>query len=91
MRIRWTPPAVADLESINTYLKEHHPQYREQTMRKLYTRIRDLKTAPNVGRPGRVEGTREIFFPPMPYVAVYRVHAESIEVWRIYHTAQNRP
>ena len=60
-------------------------------MRKLYEKIRDLKTAPYVGRPGRVEGTREIFFPPMPYVAVYRVHAQSIEVWRIFHTAQNRP
>jgi plasmid stabilization system protein ParE len=25
MRIRWTPPAAADLHSISEYLKEHHP------------------------------------------------------------------
>jgi len=30
-------------------------------------------------------------FPPMPYVAVYRVNGQTIEVWRIYHAAQNRP
>jgi len=31
------------------YLKEHLPQYREQTMRKLYEKIRDLKNVPFVG------------------------------------------
>lgn len=60
-------------------------------MRKLYEQIRALKDTPYRGRPGRVEGTREILFPPMPYIAVYRVHQQSIEVWRIYHTAQDRP
>jgi len=60
-------------------------------MRKLYEGIRNLKNAPYIGRPGRVEGTRELLFPPMPYIAVYRVHEETIEVWRIYHTSQHRP
>jgi plasmid stabilization system protein ParE len=39
MRIRWTPPAAADMQGIGDYLKEDHPQYREATMRKLYDRI----------------------------------------------------
>lgn len=91
MRIRWTPPAAADLHSISNYLKEHHPQYRQPSMRKLYEKIRALKDAPYLGRPGRVQGTREILFPPLPYIAVYRVHEQSIEILRIYHTAQNRP
>jgi plasmid stabilization system protein ParE len=68
MRIRWTPPAVKDMQGISDYLKDHHPRY----------------------RPGRIEGTREILFSPMPYVAVYRVHEQAIEVWRIRHTAQSR-
>ena len=91
MRIRWTPPAVADLQSISDYLKVHHAYYRQPTMRKLYEGIRNLKNAPYISRPGRVEGTRELLFPPMPYIAVYRVHEETIEVWRIYHTSQDRP
>ena len=90
MRIRWTPPAAADMLSISEYLREHHPRYRQPTMRKLYKKIRALKDAPYLGRPGRVEGTREILFPPMPYIAVYRVHEQSIEIWRIYHTSQDR-
>jgi toxin ParE1/3/4 len=80
MRIRWMPPAAADLQSISEYLKEHHPQYRQPTMRKLHETIRALKESPHRGRPGRVGGTWELLFPPMPYIAVYRVHEQSIEI-----------
>jgi addiction module RelE/StbE family toxin len=90
MRIRWTPPAVADMESISDYLKNHRPQYRHPTMRKLYQGIQSLKDAPYRGRPGLVEGTRELLFAPMPYVIVYSAREGSIEIWRIYHTSQNR-
>jgi toxin ParE1/3/4 len=90
MRIRWTPAAAADLESISQYLKEHHPRYHDPTMRMLYGAIRDLSLSPERGRPGREEGTREILFPPTPYVAVYRVRQQTLEVIRIYHAAQDR-
>jgi toxin ParE1/3/4 len=91
MRIRWTPAAAADLQGINDYLKEHHPGHRDPTMRKLYGTIRALKESPGRGRAGREEGTREILFSPTPYVAVYRVREQIIEVMRIYHAAQDRP
>ena len=91
MRIRWTTAAAADMQVISDYLKDHHPHYRQPTMRKLYERIRALKDAPHIGRPGRESQTREIFFAPMPYVAVYRVRENTIEIVRIYHTAQDRP
>ena len=90
MRIRWTPPAAADMQAISDYLREQHPQYRESTLRKLYSGIRSLKDAAYRGRLGRVEGTREILFLPMPYVAVYSVRDGCIEIWRIYHTSQDR-
>ena len=90
MRIRWTPPAAADMQSISDYLREHRPHYRQPTLRKLYEKLRTLKDAPQLGRPGRIEGTREILFPPLPYVAVYRVHEQSIEIWRLFHTSQDR-
>jgi len=83
MRIRWTPPTVKDMQGISDYLKDHHPRYRQPTMRKLYEKILALKETPHIGRPGRIEGTRELLFSPMPYVAVYRADRQAIEVWRI--------
>ena len=33
----------------------------------------------------------ENFHSPLPYIAVYRLKEQSIEVLRIYHGAQDRP
>ena len=91
MRIRWTPAAAADLQSISDYLKQHHPHYRLPTMRKLYDTIRSLRQSPYRGRPGSEEGTREILFPPVPYVAVYRVKERAVEVLRIITAHKTDP
>jgi len=76
MRIRWTPAAAADLEHVGNYLEARHPQYRQPTMRKLYEAIRSLREWPYRGRVGREDGARELLFPPLPYIAVYRVEKQ---------------
>jgi toxin ParE1/3/4 len=72
------------------YLKDHHPHYRQPTLSKVYAAVRSLKERPHRGRTGREEGTRELLFPPLPYIAVYRVKGQTIEVLRVYHGAQDR-
>ena len=91
MRIRWTPAAAADLQGIGDYLSEHHPHFRQQTLRQLYEGVRSLKDSPYRGKPGREAGSRELLFTPMPYVVVYRAREQVIAVLRVFHTAQNRP
>ena len=91
MRLRWTPAAAADFENIDHYLQEHHPSYRTPTVLKLYNQIRSLKQFPNLGRPGRELGTRELLFPPLPYIVVYRLRDDAVEVLRIYHGSRNVP
>ena len=88
MRIRWTPAAASDLEQISNFLKDRHPNYWRPTITKLCEGIRALKDWPNRGRPGREAGTRELLFPPMPYIAVYRIREQTLEVLRVYHTAR---
>jgi toxin ParE1/3/4 len=79
MRIRWTPAAAADLQRISDYLTEHHPRYRDATIRKIYAALQSLKEWPYVGRTGREAGTRELLFPPLPYVAAYRVNGQTVK------------
>lgn len=90
MRIRWTPAAAADLQQISDYLQDHHPNFRIPTMRRIYREIQSLKQWPLSGRIGCEEGTRELALSPLPYVAVYRVKEQAIEVLRIYHGARER-
>jgi plasmid stabilization system protein ParE len=66
MRIRWTPAAAADLQGISDYLTEHHPRYRNPTMRKLYGTIRQLQEWPARGRPGGEKALARFCFLPRP-------------------------
>jgi toxin ParE1/3/4 len=50
-----------------------------------------LETFPNRGRIGRITGTRELVFAPLPYIAVYRVKDDAVEILRTYHSAQDWP
>jgi toxin ParE1/3/4 len=59
-------------------------------MRKLFDAVVSLKESPHRGRAGREDGTRELLFSPLPHIAVYRVKEQSVEILRIYHTAQDR-
>jgi toxin ParE1/3/4 len=40
---------------------------------------------------GREEGTRELVLPRLPYIVVYRIRGEAVELLHVYHGAQNRP
>lgn len=90
MRIRWTAPAADDLEHIKDYLQEHYPHFAQSTILRIYESIRSLKNSPRRGRLGRRSGTRELVLTPLPYIVVYRIKDETVEVLHIRHGAQER-
>ena len=57
----------------------------------IYERIDSLTAFPLLGRPGRAADTRELVIPGLPYLAVYRVKGDVIEVSRVLHGAQKWP
>ena len=89
MLLRWTVPAADDLDNIKDYLDRHYPSFAEPTVRTIYERIRSLKTAPYIGRPCHRSGTRELPLAPLPYLVVYTVTPEAVEILHIYHGSQN--
>ena len=91
MQVRWSPEAVEDLERIGRLIRRDKPMAAKNTVLTLYRGIADLGTFPNRGRSGRIEGTRELIFPSLPFIAVYRLHKEAVEVVRIYYAAQDWP
>jgi plasmid stabilization system protein ParE len=70
-------------------LLRQYPHFAEPTIRSIYQRVRSLKSAPHIGRPGHRVGTRELPLTPLPYVIVYSVRAEDVEILHIYHGAQD--
>ena len=93
MRVRWTTDAVDDLERICDYIAESRPESARRVAQSVVERISELQSFPRIGRLGRVEGTREIAFPPLPYVAVYEIldAQDEVRVLRVLHGAQQWP
>lgn len=92
MRIRWTKPAAADLNVICDYVKEHgSPAAARRVALAIYEGVSSLGQFPQRGRPGRKEGTRELAIPSMPWIAIYQLKKDSVEVIRILHGAQIWP
>jgi toxin ParE1/3/4 len=46
---------------------------------------------PEIGRKGRILGTRELIIPGLPYIVPYRVRGGVIEILGVLHTAQQWP
>ena len=90
MHVRWTPLAAEDLEQICDYLAQDSPASARRIAQAVVEGVSSLETLPNRGRPGRVAGTRELIFAPLPFVAVYEV-SDEVHVLRILHGAQQWP
>ena len=50
-----------------------------------------LREFPALGRPGRVEGTRELIIAGTPYIVPYRVRGDTVEIITVLHSAQRWP
>ena len=50
-----------------------------------------LRTFPQRGRIGLAKDTRELVFAPWPYIAVYEIIEDQVQVLRIRHASQDWP
>ncbi|HMD99813.1 MAG TPA: type II toxin-antitoxin system RelE/ParE family toxin [Terriglobia bacterium] len=92
MRIRWTEPAARDLTDICDYIVARDgPHAARQVALAIYESVDSLTQFPRRGRPGRKLNTRELLFPGLPYLAVYRIREDVVEINRILHGAQRWP
>jgi addiction module RelE/StbE family toxin len=53
--------------------------------------VKNLRLFPEMGRPGRIEGTRELVISRTPYIAAYRIAGDTVRILRVLHGAQQWP
>jgi addiction module RelE/StbE family toxin len=91
MRVVWTPSALSDLDEIQDYIARDSPAAAYWVVLELTTRTRvNLGDYPLMGRSGRARNTRELVFPDLPYIVVYRVR-DKVEVLAVVHSARKWP
>jgi toxin ParE1/3/4 len=92
MTILWSPEAIDDLTSIRAYIAEDNPAAARGVVLHIIQNIEKLLSSnPQMGRPGRVPGTRELVIPKTPFVVPYRLQRNVIQILRVYHGARRWP
>ena len=89
MIIRWTATALRDIESLHAYIAEDSLAAAAETVERILSGIDALARHPELGRRGRVPGTRELII--SPYVVAYRILGDAVELVAIIHSARKWP
>jgi addiction module RelE/StbE family toxin len=90
MRIIWSKAAIEDLSEIHAFINADNPRAAQRVASVLVKLTDSLIQFPNKGRTGHLHGTREIVVPSLPYIIVYHLADDRIEIVRIIHTSQQR-
>ena len=92
MNIEWSDEALADLSSLHAFIAKDNPSAAQKVAMSIVASVEtNLPDNPHIGRPGRVNGTRELVITHTPYIVPYRIKQDTIQVLRVYHGARRWP
>ena len=79
------------LERARRYIAQDNPEAAERIYTTIIAAVERLARMPNMGRPGRVDGTRELVVAGTPYVVAYRLLDNRLRILAVQHGAQAWP
>lgn len=91
LRSRWTALALTDFAEGTDYIAQESRQAAQGVARRVWAATQQLQHNPYMGRPGRVQGTREWVIAATPYLLAYRVEKNRIVILRVLHAARRWP
>lgn len=92
MRVRWTTPALRDLEAIGDYIeRDNSSAIAARIVTTILDQAETLAAFPHLGRPGRIPGTRELVVVDTAFIAPYRVRDDDVEILAVFHGSRQWP
>ncbi len=87
----WLRRAIADRDAQLDYIAQDNPGAAIEQGDRIEHQVATLVEHPEMGRAGRKQGTRELVISRTPFIVVYRIRGERIELLRLLHGAQQWP
>jgi len=88
MKLRFTPTAYADIDSVYDYIAAENPAAAQKTLDKIENMIDHLVDHPQPGKKGRVKDTRELIVPNTSFIIAYELNQETIDILAIIHSSR---
>ncbi|SJM91706.1 type II toxin-antitoxin system RelE/ParE family toxin [Crenothrix polyspora] len=90
MIVKWTKTALKNVSLIADYSAQDKAVRTNTFVQEIRNKTHLLADFSELGRPGRVMGTRELVV-HKNYIVVYRVRNEQVEIIRVHHVAKLWP
>ena len=91
MILKWLPKAIFNRDAQIDHIAEHNPLASITQGELIEKQVDQLIDQPGMGRIGRKRGTRELVISKTPFVVIFRVKADRIEIIRLLHSSQQWP
>ena len=91
MKLLWTTLALEDLHNAYEYVAADNPRAASAMIARIEAAVNSLRVFPDVGRPGRVERTRELVVTGTPFIIPYRTKHRQVEIIALIHAARRWP
>jgi toxin ParE1/3/4 len=91
MKTIWTPSALRDIEAIGDYIAGENPVAAARVVTRIFEQVDLLDRSPEIGRAGRVVGTRELVVSRTPYIVAYRAIPAVVQILAVIHGARKWP
>jgi len=88
LKVFFSALAERDLDEVYEYVALDNADAAAETVLRVIDATDGLAAYPNIGRPGRVPGTRELVIGGTPFIAAYRVRENEVTVLRVLHGAR---
>ncbi len=89
--VRWLRRALANVDEIASYVAADNHAAARALVAEIMRQVELLRSQPNIGRPGRVPGTRELVISGEHYIIPYRLKRNHVEILRVFHPARAWP
>lgn len=91
MPITWLRKALDNLEAEARFIAAEDPQAARKIVARIMAAVALLGAQPELGRPGRLPGTRELVVSRTPYLVPYRVVGGRVVILRVFHSSRRTP
>jgi toxin ParE1/3/4 len=91
MKVHWSPRAMRHLVALRRYIAQDSEQNAALVAERVLRAVDLLATQPELGRPGRVPGTRELVISGTGFLIPYRVRGGRLELIAVFHGRQRWP
>jgi plasmid stabilization system protein ParE len=89
VRLRYTRPALADLQSVLDYIASRSPQGTQRVQRRILSITELLRRHPAIGRRTENPAIRRIGTSPYPYLVFYEATDTEIIIHAVRHMARD--